>query len=183
MKVLPRMAMRTRVGRNEVSRLSVDTLRPACLRSRYFSLGSIITIMAISIMSLSGAPIASASLVPPSNLANAARQVPAVKTRQVVVFVCAGNAPGVTISYGDDSSNLSAPRTPFSATLPLSHGAMYYDVNAQLDGSGSVSCSVTVHWNQGGRSHTARKVGTASGGYNIADPEVCSNFTGGWSAC
>jgi hypothetical protein len=67
--------------------------------------------------------------------------------------------------------------------MPLSSSAEYYDVSAQLGGGGSITCSVTVHWNQGGRSHAARKVGSASGGYNIASPEVCSDFTGGWQAC
>lgn len=105
------------------------------------------------------------------------------KRSQKVVFACTGNAPGVTISFGDDSSNHAAARSPFSATLPLDVHAMYYDIDAQLGGSGSINCSVTVYWNQGGRNHVVRKTGSASGGYNIADPEVCGNFTGGWEAC
>jgi hypothetical protein len=108
---------------------------------------------------------------------------PLVKTAQKVVFTCTGSAPGVTISYGSDSSNHAASRPPFTVSLPLGAHAMYYSISAQLGGSGSIRCSVTVHWNQNGRSHSAVKIGSASGGYNIADPEVCSNFTGGWQAC
>lgn len=148
--------------------------------------GSTLAIVAVSIFGVSEAPSALAlnpSRIFPVSSGNTQKAVPAAKARQYVAFVCSGNAPGVTISYGSDSSEYSAPRSPFSRTLPLNRSAEYYDVSAQLGGSGSITCSVTAHWNQGGRSHAARKVGSASGGYNIADPEICSNFTGGWQGC
>jgi hypothetical protein len=46
-------------------------------------------------------------------------------------------------------------------------------VNAQLQGSGDINCSVTVDG--------TTKKGHASGGYNICDAQLSSNFTGGWS--
>ncbi|MGC2168974.1 MAG: hypothetical protein WA580_07720 [Acidimicrobiales bacterium] len=70
-----------------------------------------------------------------------------------------------------------------SATLPLEKSAEYYFVYAQLGAGGSITCSVTVRWNQDGRAHSVREVGAASGRYSIAAPGVCPNFTGGWQGC
>jgi hypothetical protein len=152
------------------------------IRHRIFSVSSVAILLVCSLFCLQFASNAGATtsktLSQKSISANSQ-----TKTPQNVIFSCVGNAPGVMISYGSDSSNYSAARSPFTAVLPLSSSAQYYDINAQLGGSGSIACVVTVHWNQGGHSHSVKKVGVATGGYNIADPEICSGFTGNWEAC
>jgi hypothetical protein len=98
-------------------------------------------------------------------------------------FSCTGNAPeGVDITSGSDSSNLSGGNTvPWSASIPLDANAVYANVSAQLQGpDGAIACTTTVTW--GGQ--TATKSGQASGNYNIASAEVCSDIiSGGWNAC
>lgn len=97
-----------------------------------------------------------------------------------VVFKVWGTAPagalgGLDIGYGSDSDTRKGTFKDgrFEATLTLDKDAMYYNVNAQLQGSGDINCSVTVD----GKT----KKGHASGGYNICDAQLSSNFTGGWS--
>ena len=104
---------------------------------------------------------------------------------QDVVFRCTGNAPrGIDITYGPEGSNYGASRLPFSRTLDLDANAQYYNVTAQLQGAGTVSCSTNVNWaDYSGSQQTVTQTGNASGGYNIASAEVCSDFSGGWQAC
>ncbi|MGQ4436917.1 hypothetical protein [Streptomyces sp. SAS_260] len=97
-----------------------------------------------------------------------------------VVFKVWGTAPagalgGLDIGYGSDSDTRKGTFKDgrFEATLTLDKDAMYYTVNAQLQGSGDINCSVTAD----GRT----KKGHASGGYNICNAQLSSNFTGGWS--
>ena len=97
-----------------------------------------------------------------------------------VVFKVWGTAPagalgGLDIGYGSDSDTRKGTFKDgrFEATLTLDKGAMYYNVNAQLQGSGDINCSVTADG--------TTKKGHASGGYNICDAQLSSNFTGGWS--
>ncbi len=96
-------------------------------------------------------------------------------------FVCTGSTPvGVDITYGTDSSNFMGGTTvPWEATLPYDPGALWYVVTAQLNGSGSVTCTTTVTWPGG----TVSKTGSAVGGFNILFAQVCSNFSGGWQPC
>lgn len=95
-------------------------------------------------------------------------------------FACQGDAPnGLDITYGSESSHSQGTGLPFSATMPLDSQSAYYSIQAQLHGGGTVTCTVTV--NSSGVSAT--KSGTASGGYNIADPIVCKGLFGGWQAC
>jgi hypothetical protein len=89
----------------------------------------------------------------------------------------------VDITYGGEGSNISAGSLPFSATTPLDTSEAYYSVQAQLNGSGSVTCTTTVTYSQYGSSHTATQTATASGGYNIANAEVCSGLFESWEAC
>lgn len=102
------------------------------------------------------------------------------KPADVVTFKVWGTAPAgalgpLDIGYGSDSDTRKGAfkNGKFTATLPLTKGAMYFNVNAQLQGSGDIHCSVTV----GGKT----KSGHASGGYNICSAQLSSNFTGGWS--
>ncbi|WP_405994780.1 hypothetical protein [Streptomyces sp. NBC_00986] len=96
------------------------------------------------------------------------------------VFKVWGTAPagalgGLDIGYGSDSDTRKGTFKDgkFEATLTLRKDALYYDVHAQLQGSGDINCSVTVD----GKT----KKGHASGGYNICNAQLSSNFTGGWS--
>lgn len=90
-----------------------------------------------------------------------------------------GNAPvgdlgPIDITYGSDSDNRQGKWRDggFTATLPLNDKVMFYQVSAQLQGSGDIHCSVTVD------GHT--KSGHASGGYNICDAQLSSGLLGGW---
>jgi hypothetical protein len=104
---------------------------------------------------------------------------------QTVTFSCSGKAPdGIEITYGPDGSSLGASELPFSRTLPLDVNAMYYVVQAQLQGSGTVSCTTVVHYNDAsGMARSVTKTGAASRGFNIADAQVCSGFDVDWETC
>ncbi|MFJ5643027.1 hypothetical protein [Streptomyces sp. NPDC093223] len=98
---------------------------------------------------------------------------------KTVVFKVWGTAPAgalgdLDISYGSDSDTrkVTFENGRFEAELPFVKGAMYYTLNAQLQGSGDINCSVTV----AGKTKSAH----ASGGYNICDTQLTSDFTGGW---
>ncbi|MFD4507996.1 hypothetical protein [Streptomyces sp. NPDC058457] len=98
---------------------------------------------------------------------------------KTVVFKVWGTAPtealgSLDINYGSDSDTRKGAFKDgrFEATLPLEKGAMYYTLNAQLQGSGDINCSVTVDGQT--------KSGHASGGYNICDAQLSSDLTGGW---
>ncbi|GGN15510.1 hypothetical protein [Streptomyces fuscichromogenes] len=98
---------------------------------------------------------------------------------KTVVFEVRGTAPagalgGLDITYGSDSDTRKGTFKDgrFEAVLPFEKGAMYYTLNAQLQGSGDINCSVTV----GGKT----KSGHASGGYDICDAQLSSDFVGGW---
>jgi hypothetical protein len=104
---------------------------------------------------------------------------------QTVTYVCAGHAgDGVDITYGAEGSSSDAHHLPFSHTDPLDATAQYFAVQAQLSGSGTVTCTTTVDWTDGsGDAQSVTQTGTANGGYNIASAEVCGDFEGGWQAC
>lgn len=98
---------------------------------------------------------------------------------KTVTFKVWGTAPagalgGLDITYGSDTDSRKGTFTngTFTATLPLDNDAMYYNVTAQLQGSGDINCSVTVD------GHT--KKGHASGGYNICDAQLSGGIFGGW---
>lgn len=91
----------------------------------------------------------------------------------VATFKVWGSAPGgADISYGSDSEDLQGSLLPMTRTLPVRSGALYYDVNAQLMGSGDIHCSVTI----GNKTRT----GHASGGYNICMVQLNDGMFGGW---
>jgi hypothetical protein len=103
---------------------------------------------------------------------------------QTVTYACTGSAPdGVDITYGAEGSNAEASKLPFTKTVPLSSSAQYVAVQAQLSGSGHVSCTTTVVYDTGGSGQKVTQSGTANGGYNIASAEICSSFDGSWDAC
>ncbi|MGW1213949.1 hypothetical protein ACWD5F_30450 [Streptomyces sp. NPDC002499] len=99
--------------------------------------------------------------------------------KQVVVFKVWGTAPAgalgpLDITYGSDSDNRKGEfaNGKFEATLPLNKDALYYNVTAQLQGSGDINCSVTVEGHS--------KKGHASGGYNLCTAQLSSGLLGGW---
>jgi hypothetical protein len=99
---------------------------------------------------------------------------------KVVTFKVWGTAPAgalgpLDISYGSDSDSRKGEFKDgkFEATLPLKDDAMYYNVMAQLQGSGDINCSVTVD----GETKSAH----ASGDYNICNAQLSGGLFGGWS--
>jgi hypothetical protein len=99
--------------------------------------------------------------------------------KPTVVFKVWGTAPAgalgpLDITYGSDSDTRKGKfeNGKFEATLPLNDDAMYFNVMAQLQGSGDINCSVTVD----GETKKAH----ASGGYNICNAQASSDFLGGW---
>jgi hypothetical protein len=92
-----------------------------------------------------------------------------------VQFSVTGSAPaGVDITYGNDSSNYQGPKhPPMNKTLSVKKDALYYDVTAQLQGGGSITCKLKIG--------DAVKVGHAKGGYNICSAQLNSDpINGGW---
>jgi hypothetical protein len=112
-------------------------------------------------------------------LADTPEPEPTKDKPKVVTFKVWGTAPAgvlgsLDITYGSDSDNLKGTfkNGEFKATLPLDDDAMYYDVSAQLQGSGDIHCSVTVD------GETDK--GHAAGDYNICSAQLSSGFLGGW---
>ena len=96
-----------------------------------------------------------------------------------VTFKVWGTAPAgdlgpLDISYGSDTDTRKGTFSngQFTGSVPFKKDAMYFQVNAQLQGSGDIQCSVTVD------GHT--KTGHASGGYNICDAQLSSTLFGNW---
>jgi hypothetical protein len=99
--------------------------------------------------------------------------------KDVVTFKVWGTAPAgvlgpLDINYGSDSDSRTGTfkNGTFTATLPLDDDAMYYNVSAQLQGSGDIQCSVTVD----GKTKKAH----ASGDYNICSAQLSGGIFGGW---
>ncbi|MFJ9003722.1 hypothetical protein [Streptomyces canus] len=99
--------------------------------------------------------------------------------KKVVIFKVWGTAPAgalgpLNITYGSDSDNRDGAfeNGKFEATLPLDDEALYFNVTAQLQGSGDIHCSVTV----GGKTKKAH----AAGDYNICMAQLSSGLLGGW---
>lgn len=99
--------------------------------------------------------------------------------KKTVIFKVWGTAPAgalgpLDITYGSDSDTRkgSFKNGVFEATLPLKNDALFFNVMAQLQGSGDINCSVTVD------GHTEK--GHASGGYNICNAQANAGLLGGW---
>lgn len=116
-----------------------------------------------------------------------------IKQTDVVVFRVQGTGYP-SILYGTDSIQDQASggygplgdgnALPWTASLPYNPGALYYAVSAQLEGSGSISDSVTeviTTWCSNGTHKTESfplASGSASGGYTIAQAEYAGGDTG-----
>jgi hypothetical protein len=89
-----------------------------------------------------------------------------------VTYAVTGSTADVT--YGPAGSD-SQGSVPMSKTdkVPADKPA-YYAITAQLQGSGSVSCSIKIN-------DKVLATSTANGGYNIAQCEISENpLTGSW---
>lgn len=110
------------------------------------------------------------------------------RSKDYVVFRVWGYAPdGADITYGNDSSNLSPPgglgfdgegtALPWRGQLRYHGSALYYDVSAQLQGGGSITCALYVkvvdYYSDGTHTSDSKRVvtGHAAGGYNICDAQ------------
>ncbi|HSR84162.1 MAG TPA: hypothetical protein VLM11_08280 [Streptosporangiaceae bacterium] len=100
----------------------------------------------------------------------------------VVHFAVVGTGyPSIT--YGSDSSNITPPgsygplgdgvATPFRASLKFDPSAQYYQINAQLEGSGSITCRIWI--SAPGYNDLTVASGSASGGYNICSAQAAAN--------
>lgn len=124
---------------------------------------------------VANAPDPGTSTAPvPSDTGYHGTESPTHKAAPKVAFKVSGSAPaGVDITYGSDSDNRQGGSdVPWHASLKRQSGAMWYSVTAQLQGSGDITCSVTI----GG--HT--KKGHASGSYNICQAQINAPL-GGWN--
>jgi hypothetical protein len=100
------------------------------------------------------------------------------KTSSEITFKVWGSAPsGVDINYGTDSDSrgvgVGPTSLPFKKTMKYDADAMYYSIDAQLDGRGDIYCSVTY------KGET--KTGHASGSYNICMVQLNAGLFGGLS--
>jgi hypothetical protein len=119
-------------------------------------------------------------------------------TRQTDFIVFKVWGSGVpSIQYGSDSANNNPGSAgplgdgnylPWQASMPYDPNALYYAVDAQLEGSGSIQDSVTEvveTWCSNG-SHQSESFpeaqGSASGGYGIAMAEFTDSTQDGNAA-
>ncbi len=124
-------------------------------------------------------PAASASANKQPAASTEPSKAPKTEAKKVVTFKVWGTAPAgalgpLDITYGSDGDTRKGTFKDgkFEATLPLDNDALYFNVMAQLQGSGDINCSVTVD------GHT--KKGHASGGYNICNAQANAGLLGGW---
>jgi hypothetical protein len=99
-------------------------------------------------------------------------QTQAAAAPDTVTYVVTGSDADVT--YGPSGSN-QAGSVPLNQTADIpSDPPLYYAVQAQLQGGGTVSCQIEVDG-------TVISSSTASGGYNIAQCEIGQDpLTGNW---
>ena len=81
---------------------------------------------------------------------------------RTVTYIVRGT-PGADVTFGPDGSDFNGA-VPMRVTRRLGNPD-YYAISAQLQGDGSVSCSIEVDG-------IPLSTGSASGGYNIADCEI-----------
>lgn len=137
-------------------------------------LGALIVLIAIlanpSSPSSSSPPAASqqqSAAAPAQPAVKAAAKAPAAET---VTYVVTGSEADIT--YGPAGTELTGS-VPMRISKPLGT-PLYYSINAQLQGSGAVSCQILVNG-------TVISSSTADGGYNIAQCEIGQDpLSGQW---
>jgi hypothetical protein len=123
----------------------------------------------------------SPSQAPASQAAAAPATAPSLQTPTKVEFIVSGYAPGdgygngPTVDYGSDGSTHEAQPASISGTLtysiPFDPSAQYYSLNAQLTGSGQLSCKIVVTGPYPDKPLTVSS-GNASGGYSICSAQA-----------
>lgn len=106
---------------------------------------------------------------------------PTLQPPTQVEFIVSGYAPGdgygsgPTVDYGSDSDTHEAQPASIDGTLtysvPYDPSAQYYSVNAQLTGSGNLSCKIVVTGPYPDKPLTVSS-GSASGGYSICSAQA-----------
>jgi hypothetical protein len=140
------------------------------------------------------ATAAAASTTPASTTAQAPASTAAPSPTPVppttVKFIVSGYAPGdgygngPTINYGSNGSTHEADPADISGTLtysvPFDPSASYYSLNAQLEGSGHLSCKIVVTGPYPDVPLTVSH-GTAEGGYSICSAQAAPSDPSGLS--
>lgn len=99
------------------------------------------------------------------------------KPSAMVTFTVTGSdgGDGIDITYGSQNASLQGgSKLPWSTTMPIQAPAQYYDVQAQLEGRGSITCTVKVKG--------VSKSTHAAGGYDFCRAEVINDMDGRWLA-
>jgi hypothetical protein len=108
--------------------------------------------------------------------ASASSSPPAPSAPSKVTFIVSGSAPeGVNISYGPAGTSLAGPSVldgTYKVSVPFAADDSYYNVTAQLQGGGHLTCKIVVS-GPGDQPLTVSH-GAASGGYNICMAEAAS---------
>jgi hypothetical protein len=159
----------------------------------------VLAVIFISIIgsAMSGSPKGTRSQIPATPVytpaAPVASTAPATVTPPApvyVVFTVTGSAPsGASVMYGSDADVITPAGTlgvlgdgvalPFTATMKFDPSAMYYNLTAQLEGSGSITSTITIK--RAGYSDLVVSHGSATGGYNIASAQAAPASTDGSS--
>jgi hypothetical protein len=113
---------------------------------------------------------------------------PAVNPATKVTFTVTGTGDP-SITYGADSDNRDGGgtlgelgdgnATPWSRSLPFSGEAQYYFMNAQLEGTGDISCKIVV--TGPGDDPLTVASGHARGGYSICSAQAAPSDSTGTS--
>lgn len=139
-------------------------------------LGAIVALIAAlgashSSSSSSAAPAVLPSAVPVQTVAAANSAAPAKPAAHTLTYVVTGSAADVT--YGPTGTNVGGT-VPLNISGPLGD-PLYYSIQAQLQGGGTVSCELEID----GKVISSS---TASGGYNIAMCEISRDpLSGQWT--
>ena len=133
------------------------------------------------------APDRTATIAPGATQPAVAAQpsaTPSLQPPTTVEFIVGGSAPaGIDITYGSDNDSRQGP-SALNGTLrlrvPFDGSAMYYDIDAQLQGGGDVSCKIVVLGPYPDKPLTVSH-GHASGGYNICSAQAAPGDPSGLS--
>jgi hypothetical protein len=130
---------------------------------------------------------ASATTAPPVATPAAAPSTTPPSPTTVTFTVTGTGLPSIT--YGSDADNRDGGghlgdlgqgnALPWSASVPFDGSAMYYDMSAQLQGYGDISCKITV--TGPGLVPLVVAKGHASGSYNICSAQAAPADTSGTS--
>lgn len=116
------------------------------------------------------APVSATSAAAPAAAASTTAPAAAAAPSKITYEVT--GTPGAQVTYGPAGSDLNGS-VPMHVTARLGN-AEYYDIQAQLQGSGDVTVKILINGKVISSGH-------ASGGYNIAMAEISQDpITGQW---